>query len=201
MIEVKQAILVEGKYDKIRLSSLIQGNIIVCHGFRIFKNKEMLAMLRRLAQKDGLLVLTDSDRAGFAIRSYVKGSIPEGKVYHAYIPEVLGKERRKREPSKEGLLGVEGMETQAILRALERSGVLDDQRTEPRRQITLLDLYEDGLTGGPDSSRLRRELLSQCELPSRLSTKELVNTLNSLFTYEEYQERVKQLKQISQEKC
>lgn len=190
MIEIKQAILVEGKYDKIRLSSLLKANIIVCHGFGIFKNKEMVDMLRRLAKKDGLLVLTDSDRAGFLIRGYVKGCIREGKVYHAYIPEILGKERRKKEPSKEGLLGVEGMDTQALMRALERSGIFDDQSREERRRITLLDLYEDGLSGGKNSSLLRRELLSQCELPSRMSTKELVNTLNSLFTYEEYREKV-----------
>lgn len=186
MIHVKQTILVEGKYDKIRLSSCVDANILVCHGFGIFKNKEKLDLLRRLAKADGLLILTDSDRAGFVIRSYVKGCIPEGKVYHAYIPEILGKERRKDKPSKQGLLGVEGMEEQVLLQALRRSGIFQDQKVEHRRQITVQDLYADGLSGGRNSHLLRQRLLAQYGLPSRLSTREMLRTLNQLMSYEQY---------------
>lgn len=186
MIQIKQTILVEGKYDKIRLSACVDANIMVCHGFGIFRNKEKLDLLRRLAKEDGILILTDSDRAGFAIRGYVKGCIQEGKVYHAYIPEILGKERRKEMPSKQGLLGVEGMEEVVLMQALRRSGVFDDQETVPRRKITVQDLYADGLSGGKNSHFLRQQLLKQCELPTRMSTREMVNTLNSLMTYEQY---------------
>lgn len=199
MIHVKQTILVEGKYDKIRLSSCIDANIVVCHGFGIFRNKEKLDMLRRLAKADGLLILTDSDRAGFSIRSYVKGCIQEGKVYHAYIPDILGKERRKDKPSKEGLLGVEGMDEPVLMEALRRSGIFDDPAAPPRRRITVQDLYADGLSGGPNSHLLRKQLLRQCELPTRMSTREMVSTLNSLMTYEEYRASVDALLQSAED--
>ena len=108
MIHLRQAVVVEGKYDKIRLSALVDGPILVTNGFRIFKNREQMALLRRLARQDGILILTDSDAAGFKIRNYIKSAVPDGKIYHAYIPEILGKEARKDRPSKEGTLGVEG---------------------------------------------------------------------------------------------
>ena len=114
MIHLRQAVVVEGKYDKIRLSALVDGPILVTNGFRIFKNREQLALLRRLARQDGILILTDSDAAGFKIRNYIKSAVPNGRIYHAYIPEILGKEARKDHPSKEGTLGVEGMDLQIL---------------------------------------------------------------------------------------
>ena len=124
MIHLRQAVVVEGKYDKIRLSALVDGPILVTNGFRIFKNREQLALLRRLARQDGILILTDSDAAGFKIRNYIKSAVPNGRIYHAYIPEILGKEARKDHPSKEGTLGVEGMDLQILAAALQKSGVL-----------------------------------------------------------------------------
>lgn len=179
MIHLSQAVVVEGKYDKIRLAPIVDAPILVTHGFRIFKDKEQLSLLRRLAQKDGLLILTDSDTAGFRIRGYLKSAIPKGKLYHAYIPEILGKESRKAAPSKEGTLGVEGMDREILVAALTKSGVLF--REGPKKDpVTRLDFYEAGLSGGPDSARLRQELLGHLCLPHYLSSTALLEAVNAL---------------------
>lgn len=193
MIKLKQAVLVEGKYDKIKLSSIIDATIIVSNGFGIFKNKEKIELLRRLAKKDGLLILTDSDGAGFAIRGYVKGCIQEGKVYQAYIPEILGKEKRKVQPSKEGTLGVEGMKEEVLLQALEKCGVLKEQRQDNGPQVTMADLYADGFCGREDSAHCRALLLQKLDLPGKLSTKELIRVINTMFSYQEYRKVVEEL--------
>lgn len=192
MIHLRQAIVVEGKYDKIRLAPLVDAPILVTGGFRIFKDREQLALLRRLARQDGILILTDSDTAGFRIRNYIKSAVPEGKIFHAYIPEILGKEPRKDRPSKEGTLGVEGVSLQVLAAALEKSGVLfaEGPKKDP---VTRMDLYEAGLSGGPDSRKKRLDLLRELKLPRYLSTAALLEALNALMDREGFFELLKRL--------
>ena len=185
MIHLRQAVVVEGKYDKIRLSALVDGPILVTNGFRIFKNREQLALLRRLARQDGILILTDSDAAGFKIRNYIKSAVPNGRIYHAYIPEILGKEARKDHPSKEGTLGVEGMDLQILAAALQKSGVLfaEGPKMDP---VTRMDFYENGLSGRPDSSQKRLSLLRELSLPHYLSAAALLEAVNALMSREDF---------------
>ena len=192
MINLRQAIVVEGKYDKIRLAPLVDAPILVTGGFRIFKDREKLALLRRLAQQDGILILTDSDTAGFRIRGYIKSAIPKGKIYHAYIPEILGKEPRKDHPSKEGTLGVEGMSREILAAALKKSGVLfaEGPKKDP---ITRVDLYEAGLSGGPDSSKKRLALLRELNLPRYLSASALLEAVNALMDRDVFFQTIEQL--------
>ncbi len=181
MIRVKEAIVVEGKYDKIKLSSLVDGLIVETDGFRIFRDKEKMAMLRRLAESRGLVVLTDSDSAGFLIRHYLAGSIPPEKIKNAYIPDIPGKEKRKPSPSKEGKLGVEGVPAEAILEALRRAGAgVREGPVSAGEKITKADLYLAGLSGGPESAEKRRELLRRLDLPGHLSANSMLEVLNSL---------------------
>lgn len=187
MIRLTQAVVVEGKYDKIRLSSIIDGVIITTNGFGIFKDKEMMSVLRRLAQTCGIVIMTDSDSAGFLIRNHICGGIKDGKVYNAYIPDVFGKERRKTQSSAEGKLGVEGMTSDAIMTALQRAGVYDASPTEERRRmITKTDLYNDGFTGRSNSRRLREILLRKLDLPERMTTNAMLDVINILLTFDEY---------------
>lgn len=194
MIHVKEAVIVEGKYDRIRLSSLIDGLILETGGFRIFRDKQKMALLRRLADARGLLVLTDSDSAGFLIRHYLSGSIPPEKIKHAYLPDLFGKEKRKRRPSREGKLGVEGAPSRAILEALRRAGVACDGRPPAGRGITRTDLYLAGLSGGPNSARKRLALLRKLDLPEHLSAASLPGVLTCLIGYERFVELAKTLK-------
>lgn len=193
MIKLSQAVIVEGKYDKIKLSSLLDAIIIETGGFAIYKDREKLELIRALAKKTGILILTDSDRAGFQIRSYLKGAVKDGQVLHAYIPDILGKERRKTEPSKEGKLGVEGMAPAVLLDALKRAGVCPCEREENARRITKTDLFCDGLSGTQDSAALRRRLLSSLGLPQRLGANALVEVLNAFYSYERYKQLIAQL--------
>lgn len=193
MITLTQAVIVEGRYDKIRLSSLLDTVIVETNGFRIFKDREKLALIRALAHKKGIVILTDSDTAGFRIRRYLQGAIPKEdykNIYHAYIPEILGKEKRKLQPSKEGTLGVEGMSTQILLEALQRAGVLAGEISQPREThpLTKLDFYEDGLTGKENSEALRLQLLRQLSLPHYLSANALLQVINATMTREEYRQ-------------
>ncbi len=188
MLRIREAIVVEGRYDKNTLSQLVDTVILETSGFGIFKDEAQLALLRRLAAERGLVVLTDSDGAGFVIRNFLKGAIPPEQVKHAYIPDVYGKERRKRAPGKEGKLGVEGMRPQVLEQALRRAGatVLDGESpSAPRRAITKADLFALGLSGGPDSARRRRELLRRLDLPEHLTANGLLEVLNVLYSYEE----------------
>lgn len=184
MIRIKEVIVVEGRYDKNTLSQLIDGTIIETEGFGIFSNKEKLALLRRLAEKRGLLVLTDSDGAGFVIRNFLKGAIDSKLVKHAYIPDISGKERRKQSPSKEGKLGVEGMGPEVLLAALERAGVLTEAGEAPAREAPLItaDLYALGLSGGKESAEKRKKLLKKLNLPEKLSARATLEVLNALYT-------------------
>ena len=190
MLKIREAIVVEGRYDKNTLSQLVDTVILETSGFGIFKDAERLALLRRLAERRGLIVLTDPDGAGFVIRNFLKGSIPPERVKHAYVPDVYGKERRKRQGGKEGKLGVEGMRPEVLEQALRRAGAtfLEEAAAPaaPRRAITKADLFADGLSGGPDSARRRQALLKALELPERLTANALLEVLNSLYSYEEY---------------
>ncbi len=181
MIKLKQAVIVEGKYDKIKLSSIIDAVIIVTNGFGIFKDKEKLALIRFYAESTGIIILTDSDRAGFIIRNHIKGAIKNGKIYNVYIPDIIGKEKRKEKPSAEGKLGVEGMDKEIILKAFEKAGIIsDDIEKNSDNVITKADLYMLGLTGGNQSSILRRKLLEYMNLPSLLSTNSMLEVLNTI---------------------
>lgn len=195
MIKIDRVVIVEGRYDKIKLSSVIDGIIIETEGFGIFNNKEKQALIRRLAETKGLLILTDSDSAGFKIRSFIRGMVPADQIKHAYIPDIFGKEKRKSEPSKEGKLGVEGIRPEIIIEALEKAGVLcEEVDNTPRREITKLDLYEDGLSGRPDSDALRKKLFKHLDLPERLTSNALVQILNTFLTFEQYKTAVKEIK-------
>lgn len=193
MFRVKEAIVVEGRYDKNTLSQLVDTVILETSGFAIFQDAERLVLLRRLAQARGLIVLTDSDGAGFVIRNYLKGAIDPALVKHAYIPDRYGKERRKRRPGKEGKLGVEGMPPQVLEQTLRQAGAtfLDEagETPPPRRAITKADLYAAGLSGGEGSAQRRRELLKTLDLPEHLSPNALLVVLNALYGYEELAER------------
>lgn len=197
MLKIKEAIVVEGRYDKNTLSQVVDALIIVVDGFQIFKKKDTVQLLRKLAAKQGLIIFTDSDGAGFVIRNHLKGILPQEQVKHAYIPDIYGKERRKATPGKEGKLGVEGMRPEVLTEALLRAGatVLGEEDTPvvPKRQITKSDLFADQLTGCAGSQARRKALLSQLELPEHLSTKALLQVLNQLLSYEEYQTLVQGL--------
>ncbi len=182
MIKLEQAIVVEGKYDKNTLSQLVDAPIFETSGFGVMKDRALVALLRRAAGTRGLIVLTDSDGAGFVIRNYLKSVLPKQGVFHAYIPDVPGKERRKDKPGKEGKLGVEGMRPEVLLQALERAGVRE--RTDERPQITKTDLFLCGLSGGAGSARRRAELMRRLELPEHLGANAFLDALNLLMTRE-----------------
>lgn len=182
MIHVAQAIIVEGKYDKIKLSSLLDAVILTTNGFYIFHDADKMALIRYYAKTTGIIILTDSDTAGFRIRNYLKGAVHDGKLFHVYIPDIYGKERRKLKPSAEGKLGVEGIDKNALLAALEKAGVLTDEIPEKTDPITRYDLYELGLSGGADSKSKRKALQKRLHLPDLLSTASLLEVLNTMMT-------------------
>jgi ribonuclease M5 len=176
---------VEGRYDKNTLSQIVDAPILETSGFGIFKDKEQMALLRKVAQVRGLIVFTDSDGAGFVIRNHIKSAIPGKYLKHAYIPDILGKERRKSAPGKEGKLGVEGMTRDVILEALRRAGATIEGEESPKTQaITKQDLMSLGLSGGQDSSRKRLALLKKCGLPEHMSPNAMLQALNLLYTLE-----------------
>ena len=191
MVRIQEAILVEGRYDRNTLSQVVDAAIFETSGFGIFKDKEQMALLRRVAEKQGLIVFTDSDGAGFVIRNHIKSAIPGKYLKHAYIPDIPGKERRKAAPGKEGKLGVEGMAPEVLLRALERAGAtfLDAEQTVlPEKKeppLTKADLFEMGLTGGSDSAERRRKLLRALELPEHMTANALLEALNLLYDRDE----------------
>lgn len=195
MIRIRQAVIVEGKYDQIRLSSLVDTVILTTEGFGVFKDKEKQKLLRRLAYERGLVVLTDSDSAGFVIRSFLNGIVEPQYITNVYIPDVFGKEKRKAAPSKEGKLGVEGMRTEQLLEAFRKVGVTAETGDAPheRREVTKTDLYEDGLSGGQDSARKRRRLLRVLDFPERMSANAMLKLINTCMTYAEYKAAVERL--------
>lgn len=193
MIKLDRPVIVEGKYDVIRLSNIIDALIIKTDGFGIFKDKEKQSLLRRLAGKKGIIVLTDSDSAGFLIRNFIAGIVPPEKITHVYIPDIFGKEKRKEAPSAEGKLGVEGICEELLLESFRKAGVTATASVEKRRLITNIDLYEAGLSGGKDSAKKRKELLKRLSLPERMSASSLVKILNTFVTYEEFEKNVREL--------
>ena len=188
MKKVKEVIVVEGRYDKNALSQVVDATIITLGGFSVFNDREKLAFLRRLAEKKGLIVLTDSDGAGFVIRNYLKGALPKDRVKQAYIPDIHGKERRKRHAGKEGKLGVEGMKPEVLLAALERAGATfldgEGESVPAKEPITKADLFALGLTGGPDSAAKRQALLKKLDLPEHLTANGMLEALNLLYDRE-----------------
>ncbi len=176
-IKIKETVIVEGKYDKIRLSSLIDANIIELGGFRIYNNKENLALIRRIAEKTGIVVLTDSDSAGFKLRHYLFSAIPAERIKNVYIPDIEGKEKRKVHRGKEGLLGVEGMTTEALLNAFAAAGITPDGENERKEPLTKAYLYELGLSGKENSSELRKKICERYSLPKMLSANALAEVL------------------------
>ena len=189
MIRIREAIIVEGRYDKNTLAQIVDAPILETSGFGIFHDRQRLTLLRRLAETRGIIVLTDSDGAGFVIRNYLRGAIDLSQVKHAYIPDIAGKERRKRTASKEGKLGVEGMRPDVLLEALRRAGatIEGEETMAAGARITKADLYAAGLTGGADSRAARQRLLAQLDLPEHLSTNALLEVLNALMTPDEFQ--------------
>lgn len=186
MVRIREAIVVEGRYDKNTLSQIVDAPIFETSGFGVFKDKDTLALLRRVAQKRGLIVFTDSDGAGFVIRNYLKSAIPGPYLKHAYIPDIPGKERRKTAPGKEGKLGVEGMTPEVILAALSRAGAtMDGAQTVTTRSVTKQDLMELGLSGGKDSAAKRQILLKRLELPGHMSANAMLQALNLLYDFDE----------------
>ena len=197
MIRVEKIIVVEGKYDKIKLSGIIDGVIIETEGFGIFKNKEKQKLLRKLAEIKGLVILTDSDSAGFVIRSFISSIIPNEYITNAYIPDLLGKEKRKDAPSKEGKLGVEGVDTQVIINALTQAGVFCSVSDEKNsRFVTKGDLYDDGLTGTNESKTKRLKLLKYLDLPERLTTNAMLKIINSYLTFDDYKDAVQKSSEV-----
>lgn len=191
MVKIKEAILVEGRYDKNTLSQILDAPILETKGFGIFKDKQQLSLLRKVAQLRGLIVFTDPDGAGFVIRNHVKSAIPAKYLKHAYIPDIYGKERRKAKAGKEGKLGVEGVRPEILLDALRRCGAtIEGETTEPTDEITKQDMMELGLSGGPDSSAKRLALLKKLSLPERMSANALLQALNLLYTLDELKEAV-----------
>ena len=182
MIKIREAIVVEGRYDKNTLSQIVDAPILETAGFGIMKNKEQLALLRNIAASRGLIVFTDSDGAGFVIRNYLKGAIPTHQLKHAYIPDIPGKEKRKSTPGKEGKLGVEGMRPEVIIDALRKAGATVEGESETRTlgNITKQDLMALGLSGGKDSSQKRLELLKELNLPAHMSANAMLQALNLL---------------------
>ena len=194
MVKIKEAIVVEGRYDKNTLSQIVDAPILETAGFGIFKDKQQMALLRRVAENRGLIVFTDSDGAGFVIRNHIKSVIPAKFLKHAYIPDIYGKERRKSAPGKEGKLGVEGMRPETILEALRRAGAtMEGEAAAPQNQITKQDLTELGLSGGADSSAKRLALLKKLDLPEHMSANAMLQALNLLYTLDELSELVREL--------
>lgn len=190
MHKISEVIIVEGRYDKNTLSQVVDAVIIETGGFNVFNNREKQQLLRTLAEKRGLIVMTDPDGAGLVIRNFIKGCVDPKLVKHAYMPEVFGKERRKSKPSKEGKLGVEGMDAETIMTALRRAGAtIDGAEGKCSGGISIADMYAKGLTGRADSAARRSVLLSQMRLPSKMTAQAILPVLNALMSREEFMAR------------
>ncbi len=196
MIKINEAVIVEGKYDKIKLSAILDTVIIETDGFAIFKDKEKQKLIRFLSEKRGIIIMTDSDSAGFKIRSFIKNITKNENIKNVYIPDIYGKEKRKTEASKEGKLGVEGMKTDVIMSALTKAGVLcaENEKNESR-EITRTDFFEDGISGRDNSSEIRKSLAKELDLPERISASSLLKIINTYMTYEEYKDAIDRVKE------
>lgn len=186
MIKVSEAVIVEGRYDKIKLSNILDALIIETNGFGIFKDKERLAFIRRLARERGIILITDSDHSGFQIRNYIANGISKDRIKHIYIPDIYGKEKRKKEPSKEGKLGVEGISDDILIKLFEKWGV-DCKTVSPENRITNYDLYAAGISGTENAGIKRKKLLRSLDLPEFLSVNSLLSYLNTQMTKDEFE--------------
>ena len=192
MIKLKQAVIVEGRYDKIKLKNIIDAPIIETNGFRIFNDKQRQSLIRQIADKRGILIMTDSDGAGFVIRNFLKGTVDKSKIKNCYIPQLSGKEKRKVRGSAEGFLGVEGVPDEVIIEAVRKSGAeIIGEETVKRNEITKADLFSLGLTGTENSAQKRKQLLDKLNLPGYLSTNALLTALNCLYSLEELKKIVR----------
>lgn len=189
-IKLRETVIVEGKYDHIRLSSLLDANILELGGFRIYNNKQRLNLIRKIASQTGIIIMTDSDSAGFRLRHYLTGAIKEGKIVNVFIPSVKGKEKRKGKPGKEGLLGVEGMTTEVLLDALKKSGITPDGEIEKIKPFTKTELYELGLSGSENSKIIRNILCEKLDLPKMISANSLCEILPIIITKRELEELI-----------
>ncbi|MGN0655561.1 MAG: toprim domain-containing protein [Ruminiclostridium sp.] len=199
MIKIDMPIIVEGKYDKIKLKSIVDGIVITTDGFGIYKNKEKISLIRAFAHKTGVIILTDSDGAGFQIRNHLKSCIGGGKIINIYIPDVFGKERRKEKPSAEGKLGVEGIDPEILRKAFIEAGVLSESPTAPKEKwLTKADMLDDGLIGKNNSAALRKQLCKALGLPERLSSEGLSEALNSLYDREQYEKALLEISRKEQ---
>lgn len=194
MLKIKEAIVVEGIYDQNKINQLVDATVITTNGFRIYKDKKKIEMIRRFAATCGIIIFTDSDRAGFQIRNYIKNLVGNKNVKHAYIPDIKGKERRKATPSKEGFLGVEGVSDDIIIESLKNAGITEQKLPDDIKLISKADLFADGLSGSAESKLLREQLLKKLELPARISANMLLDVLNGLYGYDEYKKMVCELK-------
>ena len=186
MLKIREAIIVVGRYDKIKLMNLVDAPIIETNGFRVFSDKAKQNLIRQIAAKRGILVFTDSDGAGFVIRNFLQGVVPKEQIRHCYIPQIPGKEKRKPRQSKEGLLGVEGVTDEVIITAIKKSGAhIIGQEKPQTAPITKADLCALGLTGMPNSAKLRKQLLNYLDMPDYLSTNAMLTALNCLYSFEE----------------
>ena len=190
-LKIDKPVIVEGRYDKNKLRSFIDGVIIVTDGFSIYGDEELKSYIRKCARETGIIILTDSDSAGFRIRGYIKGICPEGEITNVYIPDIFGKEKRKELPSKEGKLGVEGIDVKTLREAFERAGVLSSGKQSAG--LTSADLYAAGLTGRPDSNARRQTLYQKLSLPSRTTPNALLDILNAGYTREEFEKMIDEL--------
>lgn len=195
MIKIKEAVIVEGKYDKIKLSGILDAVIIETDGFGIFKDKEKQKLIRFLAENKGIIIMTDSDSAGFKIRSFIQNITKSENIKNVFMPDIYGKEKRKTEASKEGKLGVEGIKKEIILDALEKAGVFcDESQRNNVVEITHTDFFEDNVSGGENSSLIRKALAKELDLPERISSSSLLKLINSYMTYDEYKNAVRKAK-------
>lgn len=184
-IKLTEAVIVEGKYDKIKLSNILDAFIIETNGFAVFKDKTKLSFIKKLAKERGIIILTDSDHAGFMIRNYISSGVPKEQIKNVYIPDVFGKEKRKNAPSKEGKLGVEGMTKEVIVEALSKAGITSS-KSVCSDLVTTVDFYDLGLTGGAGSKAKRKALCKALDLPEFLSTSSLISCINNFMTKEEF---------------
>ena len=187
MLKIKEAVIVEGKYDKIKLSNLIDTLIIETNGYAVFKDKKKLAFIRKLANERGIIVITDSDHSGFQIRNYLSSVIPKEKIKHIYIPDIYGKEKRKKEPSKEGKLGVEGINDDILLNLFKKANITS-QSVEIINPVTSADMFSLELSGTPNAKQNKKKLLKSLDLPEFLSTSSLISYINSSMTKEKFYE-------------
>ena len=195
MLKIKEAVIVEGKYDKQRLSEFLDATIITTSGFRVFKDKEKQELIRRLSKEHGIVIMTDSDSAGFVIRNFLRGIVPDARIKHCYVPQIKGKEKRKETESKEGLLGVEGLSVDILRDALIKSGVDVGQGREQilTDPITKSDMFEMGLYGRENSALLRQKLMADLGLPTYLSANALLDVINSLYSKQEILDKLKSM--------